>query len=259
MRLWSPDFSVRPSEMRASSFFSHSTWNTNQTRVYSKLFFLLLLCHRPRCWLSDFLTELRLKCFATLSASSVQRQDWACGCFLRRTFNSWLKNFHHCLRANLQYSTQPSLISATAFRAPQKHSHFQFACEHSSSVAFFLWFTASHKSFLYCLWRVNVVSGSRDVWMQSHFNNPSRIVWNTKNRSLLSFVTVDKGTLNSLSPFVYIFLLHPNPVLLCCILHVRADRGLTASQRDWCWRWGHPLWLPIQPPCNEWKKQRTTK
>lgn len=96
------------------------------------LFFLSLLCRRLRCWLSDFLTELRLKCFDALSASSVQRQhevvvSWG------RPFNSRLKNFHRCLRANLKNSTQPRLISATAFRAPQKHSHFWFACEHSSA------------------------------------------------------------------------------------------------------------------------------
>lgn len=189
MRLWSPVFSVRPSEMRASSFFSHSTWNTNQTRVYLKLFFFRRYsavgsdadwATFSRNWGWNVSTHWALHRFSARTEHEVV--SWG------RTFNSRLKNFHHCLGANLKHSTQPSLISATAtFRAPQKHSHSWFACEHSSAVAFFLWFTASCKSLLYCFWPVNMVRGSWDVWMQSHFNNPARFVWNIKNGSFLVF------------------------------------------------------------------------
>lgn len=67
-------FSAIPPETQTKHVF---TWNS------FFFFFPSLLCRRLRCGLSDFLTGLRRKRFDALSASSVQRQDWAWGCFLR--------------------------------------------------------------------------------------------------------------------------------------------------------------------------------
>lgn len=74
LQRWEPlRFSAIPPETEVKRVFTSNSLS----------FLPSLCCCRFRCRLSEFLTEVRLKCFDASNAPSVHREDWAWGCFLR--------------------------------------------------------------------------------------------------------------------------------------------------------------------------------